>query len=405
MTEWVPICESLGAQPVEIETEDDLTLSLASVQAHFPGTTTLKYRAPGGTTYRGVKLTDTTLYPPSEGWATAKLYVCVNPTAESNKRKEQEDRGSQEYQPQPKKPWTENTNSYDDDSQVRDMILLGMKPSTTEATIRKYFEDKANVLLCQVKRSKDNQTGYAFIKFDDKETERQLRRQKHHIDGRECTLKIPDSRASQGDRGERKVYVSYHDETLTMEEIREHFEQFGDVEDVFVPTPWRHFAFVTFSSASVAQSLIGKEHNVRGVSLLMKKGQAPKGKGGEPVNNDNGADDGSGDWGGWARGLGPPLPGMGGPPGPGLDHWQMYAKMMQEMYHRGPPGGAGSGGPGACPPLPQGPSPNRGGRDSRGGPPGPGGPGYSWPGQSEYGYGGDRIGAAGFGGPSGVNKY
>ena len=101
-----------------------------------------------------------------------------------------------------------------------------------------------------MKKSKDNMTGYAFIKFTDKEVEKALRRQKHMIDGRECTLKIPDSRANQGERGDRKVYVSYHVETLTNDEMRQHFEQFGEVEDVFVPTPWRHFAFVTFASGA-----------------------------------------------------------------------------------------------------------------------------------------------------------
>ena len=118
-----------------------------------------------------------------------------------------------------------------------------------------------------MKKSKDSMTSYAFVKFDDKEVERTLRRQKHMIDGRECTLKIPDSRLAEGgERGEKKVYVSYQDSSLTKEELRAHFEQFGEVEDVFVPTPWRYFAFVTFVSATVAQSLIGKEHNVRGVS-------------------------------------------------------------------------------------------------------------------------------------------
>ena len=46
MSEWVPVCETEGAQPVEIETDDDGTMPLASIIAHFPGTTTLKFRAP-----------------------------------------------------------------------------------------------------------------------------------------------------------------------------------------------------------------------------------------------------------------------------------------------------------------------------------------------------------------------
>jgi hypothetical protein len=35
------------------------------------------------------------------------------------------------------------------------------------------------------------------------------------------------------------------------------------VVDVFIPEPWRHFAFVTFAEQRVAASLIGKEHNLK----------------------------------------------------------------------------------------------------------------------------------------------
>ena len=378
-SEWVAICECEGAQPVEIETEEDGALPLASVVAHFPGATTLKYRAPGGTAYRGVKMKEAVLVAPSGGWATAALYIAVNPAAEASKRKREEE-GEQVHSAPAKVARPLYTE--DSDTECRDMILLGMKPATTEAEVRAYFQEelRADLLLCQMKRSKDSMTGYAFVKFADKETEKTLRRQKHVIEGRECTLKIPDSRANQGERGDRKVYVSYHDETLSKDEMRQHFEQFGEVEDVFVPTPWRHFAFVTFASAAVAQSLIGKEHNVRGVSLLMKRGQAPKGKGeerGREEREREGAAEGTGagDWGAWGRGGPPPM-----------DQWQMYAKMMQESMYGPPRGGGGA-------PSPSGPPGERG----RGVP-----GGYTWPGQSEYGYGGER---GGYGGPTGVNKY
>jgi hypothetical protein len=72
-----------------------------------------------------------------------------------------------------------------------------------------------------------------------------------------------------------------------------------------------------------------------------------------------------------------------------MDQWQMYAKMMQESRYGA---GRGAGGP----PLPSGPGGEGRGRQAV--PPG----GYTWPGQSEYGYGGDR---GGYGGPTGVNKY
>ena len=66
------------------------------------------------------------------------------------------------------------------------MILLGMKPTTTEEQIKDYFKDKCDLAMVQMKKSKDGNSGYAFIKFCNKEEERTLMRQHHQIDGREC---------------------------------------------------------------------------------------------------------------------------------------------------------------------------------------------------------------------------
>ena len=115
MSEWVAVCETEGAQPVEIETDDDGTMPLSSIIAHFPGTTTLKFRAPvkippsptylpecfpcfmmtsssqGGTAYRGVKMKEDILIPPTGGWSAATMYIAVNPNAEAQKRKREEE--------------------------------------------------------------------------------------------------------------------------------------------------------------------------------------------------------------------------------------------------------------------------------------------------------------------------
>ena len=175
--------------------------------------------------------------------------------------------------------------------QKRDLILLGMRPSSTETQVRDYFKDKADIAMvqvknfiisfsnfnfefAQVKKSKDNMSSFAFVKFTDKEVGKALCREKHLIDGKECTLRVQVA----NHQVERHLYVGYHDQTLSNDELREHFEQFGEVEEVYIPTPWRHFAFVTFTSAKVAQSLSGKEQTVRGV-ILQLKSRLPAAKG------------------------------------------------------------------------------------------------------------------------------
>ena len=35
-------------------------------------------------------------------------------------------------------------------------------------------------------------------------------------------------------------------ETITADDLKEHFEKFGPVTDVYIPKPFRSFAFVTF---------------------------------------------------------------------------------------------------------------------------------------------------------------
>ena len=45
----------------------------------------------GGTAYRGVKMKEDILIPPTGGWSAATLYIAVNPNAEALKRKREEE--------------------------------------------------------------------------------------------------------------------------------------------------------------------------------------------------------------------------------------------------------------------------------------------------------------------------
>ena len=55
------------------------------------------YDSQGGTAYRGVKMKEDILIPPTGGWSAASLYIAVNPNAEAQKRKREEEAAS--YQP------------------------------------------------------------------------------------------------------------------------------------------------------------------------------------------------------------------------------------------------------------------------------------------------------------------
>lgn len=50
----------------------------------------------------------------------------------------------------------------------------------------------------------------------------------------------------------RKVFVGRCTEDITADELRQFFMQYGEVTDVFIPKPFRAFAFVTFSDDQVS---------------------------------------------------------------------------------------------------------------------------------------------------------
>jgi RNA recognition motif-containing protein len=47
-------------------------------------------------------------------------------------------------------------------------------------------------------------------------------------------------------------------ETITEADLRDHFEKFGSVTDVYVPKPFRSFAFVTFCESRYTKLSVAK---------------------------------------------------------------------------------------------------------------------------------------------------
>ena len=162
MSAWVPVSTSELAQLIEIETDEDGKLPLASITLHFPGTTSLKFC--NHAFYEKVQLKEDNFLAPQEGWGISTRYIAVGPTSDIKHA--------------PKKG----------DVQCTDMVLFDLKLNTTEAQVREYFKD-VEVLGVHMKQSRDNLTKYAFIKFSDWEVARVLGRQTHSINGTLCSLR------------------------------------------------------------------------------------------------------------------------------------------------------------------------------------------------------------------------
>lgn len=157
-----------------------------------------------------------------------------------------------------------------------DLIVLGLAWKTGEQGLREYFESFGEVLMVQVKKDNKGQSkGFGFVRFSSYETQLRVLGQRHHIDGRWCEVKVPNSKEGQVQQVPCKVFVGRCTEDLTQDDLRDYFSKFGEVTDVFIPKPFRAFSFVTFLDPEIAQGLCGEDHIIKGVSVHVSNA-APK---------------------------------------------------------------------------------------------------------------------------------
>ncbi|KAH7958977.1 hypothetical protein HPB49_007052 [Dermacentor silvarum] len=263
MSCFIQVSEDESEEPIELPCEDDGTLLLTTLSAQFPATCGLKYRNPESGTMRGVRLVDGRFHPPDNGWGNV-VYYCVFPKDaclhnSENKRKSDEQLENS----------TAKTKRLENRQKCSDLIVLGLPWKTSEQDLRQYFETFGEVLMAQVKKDpKTGQSkGFGFIRFSSYESQVRALSKRHLIDGRWCDVKIPNSKDGQASELSRKVFVGRCTEDLSSDDLRDYFSKFGEVTDVFIPKPFRAFAFVTFVDPDVAQSLCGEDHIIRGTSI------------------------------------------------------------------------------------------------------------------------------------------
>lgn len=149
--------------------------------------------------------------------------------------------------------------------------MLGLPWKTTETELREYFEQYGEVLMAQVK--KDPKTGlskgFGFVRFADGDVQTRVISKRHNIDGRWCDVRIPLSRdfGNQNAEFNRKIFVGRLTENISIDDLREYFGKYGEIADVFIPKPFRAFAFVTFLESETAQALCGEDHIIKGISV------------------------------------------------------------------------------------------------------------------------------------------
>jgi len=337
MSEWVAVVQEEGDEPIEIPTECDGTILLTSLTAQFPGVTGLKFRNPETNTLRGVRCSENQLFPPNQAPLEAEgqipqacwgkhTFICTRPKppprqtqapasiiSASNlakdesalKRKSEQDSDGMSSKNQRVDDF-EEVPMDSDESGTCDLIVLGLSWKATEDDIREYFEAYGPLTMIQLKTKDSGQSkGFAFVRFKDLEVQEKVLLTRHMVQDRWCDVKVPESQELKNAKANAscKIFVARLSETITADDLKEHFEKFGPVTDVYIPKPFRSFAFVTFQESKIAQSLFGKDHLIKGVSVHIGSAQ-PRMK--------QGHDQHGGGGGGGGRGGGGQFGGRGG---------------------------------------------------------------------------------------------
>uniref|UniRef100_A0A8R1IHQ6 RRM domain-containing protein n=1 Tax=Caenorhabditis japonica TaxID=281687 RepID=A0A8R1IHQ6_CAEJA len=97
----------------------------------------------------------------------------------------------------------------------------------------------------------------------------------HMLDGRRCDVKVPDGRDKQGRPSISRIFVGRLNDKVDESQLKiafgneaKSYVETAVVTDVFIPKPFRGFAFVTLSSAEAAERIVNKgSMTVNGLSV------------------------------------------------------------------------------------------------------------------------------------------
>ena len=250
---WLKVAEKEDDSVMELMLEEDGTLLLKNVRNVWHYATTLKYKNPATDSWRVVKCDEGVLYPPEEGDWGDHVYIAViakgyEEAMKMAQRKRAHEEDGDENEPKP------NKTIY---------ILFESGRDLAQADFKDYFSEFGTVLNVngQIDR------GFVFVTFDDEDVPFKLYGKPVTINGVEMDIKEPEN----DNKEFRKLALLYNENKLTVRQIREFFENWGEVTDVYVTKPFRKYGFITFREAKTARELYDKRISIEEVKVICSK--------------------------------------------------------------------------------------------------------------------------------------
>uniref|UniRef100_A0AC35UC64 RING-type E3 ubiquitin transferase n=1 Tax=Rhabditophanes sp. KR3021 TaxID=114890 RepID=A0AC35UC64_9BILA len=316
---FVCVNDPTTGELLELPLMDDNSLTLTTLSHAIPGACGLKYRNKSTNTVRALLMSPTgdKFLPPHTGWTDKQFTVifsqenrpierCRHESSTSSFRNGDQnakrrklmndeylsdhndsDSSNERHSLNSKTRQKRFRNESDEEGETdspSDLIVLNLLYSTTEQDLRKHFEKYGSVTVSQIKTNPEGQSkGYGFIRMSGYKNQlKVLNCSPHKINNRKCTVKIPDSKQhDKSIEGEdknsivKRMFVQRITENLTPDKIRTYFNKEVkkirpdcSVTSVYIPRPFRKFAFVEFNHDACILKLV-KRNNfiIHGVSV------------------------------------------------------------------------------------------------------------------------------------------
>ena len=250
MPSWLKVAEFEADTVMELQQEEDGTVLMENIKNVFSEATTLKYRNPETNAWRVIKCIDDVLHPPEDGGWGDHVYVVVVPRGEDTHRK----------------PLSGGTSSDNVTTAVVNKaiyVLFDSSKDLTEQDFRDYFSEFGSISNINGQYDK----GFAFVTFEDDQVPFRLYGKPVTINGVELDIKEPENDSKEP----RKLALLWKENTLTTRQIREFFQQYGDVTDVYITKPFRKYGFCTFTQSRPAKELYDRSVTIGDVKVLCTK--------------------------------------------------------------------------------------------------------------------------------------
>ncbi|KAM7495265.1 hypothetical protein LguiB_029874 [Lonicera macranthoides] len=177
-------------------------------------------------------------------------------------------------------------------SELRKLFIGGISWDTNEDRLKDYFSIFGEVLEAVIMkdRTTGRARGFGFVVFTDPAVAERVIKEKHNIDGRmvEAKKAVPRDDQSTISRNSsiqgspaptrtRKIFVGGLASTVTENDFKSHFEQFGTITDVVVMYDHntqrpRGFGFITYDSEdAVDKVLLNTFHELNGKMVEVKR--------------------------------------------------------------------------------------------------------------------------------------